>query len=1413
MPKFYACIVAMCLCFSFAAYAQSPTISINIYDNAGSVCLNTPYRLSVSTTGTFNTDNQFTIQVRKNETTTVLAELPATMVAGRLAFTLKDSLAYARNTLQFKAVTSSPKAESAWSGAVIIHTRGSILMNPDNITDTLNAFDYGSVKFTGITLSKVNVTLDDSTALEIDGLPSTRSLLIPGNRPSYTIAHAENSCGSMQVSGKYQPVINKTSIKAALVTPLSVCENSEVKVTFSTSGTPFTSQTRFRLRFTEVTYDATVPLKLEIPATVTGNVLTARIPDNLKMQTQRPFNVQIITESPSTLSGIASGTLTIWPKARANFETPSTTIDYLAQSNISIATYGLPPLVVELTDGRKLTSINGHANFWVSPPSDQTYSIKSITSGCGKTDIPAPETVQIKVKPGIEIYDDGINNQKPCAGPNTRIRFSSNVNLTPATQFMVKVTYYPGPTVLFNATRSGDYVEFATPVKPEGYSGYGVQIITSNPAMESPTSFNVQIITPPKIGFKTNLEATSFTKPTLVRIGYELDGGGPYTIEELDGTTKTYDYTTYQGPWLFVKETMDYKIKSVSNGCFKNETPGGIRLTIRPASEPAIYMEPVKTQICNNDSLEITFGSVGQFGPGNKFTIQGTLPCCNFEPLLVVEKGGKYKIKISDELRANVADIRIASSNPLLFTDATQLQIHKPATDFDLSPQTTPENPQRFVAKGASTPFYLSSRTSVFSSITHSENGVEKTIPVDPYSTNFPVNPQTGILSKYVIKSVTNACGTFPVDKTTYLQAMPNQIEVDGLSTASLTCAGFPLSLGIRVADGPMTEATYSLEMAPPNSNEYKPLITGEKSYRFNITIPENLVTGLYNFRVVSSDGSVSTPWPMHISAFPSATLTIDPSQSNPITTQAGQPVILRVVTDGTPPITAVLSDNTRKDLNNKEETWYSYPKKSQQYSIVSVSNVCGYGSASGKVDVRVNPKLFATPSSTNVCEGSTISVQYELQGDADLSGSYIRFSLADRDNVTIPLDSTQTSKGHITLKIPASLKGSSYRLICSVSKYNLNVTLNMSVTTRPDVTLSGSTIINSGESTQLTIRSNKNNSELVKYRLSDGATGDIYASNGSVHYVSVAPKQTTTYTITSISNSCGEGVTSGSATVEVNPPAARSVTATSLASKTPNNFCSGDTILVGYKTSGTFSTSNTFTVQLSDSTGRNFRNITTIQGANPILAVLPADLSPKAQYRLRVAASDANTAAGAYGSPVVSNKKASARFATESVTFDGVNNPRVTVLLEGGGPWAYQFGTDISVINRQSSIATDVVELFQASPSQLYRLFRVSNSCGLGTIGSPSTVKVEVITANEPNSPMFHVIVAPNPVQDVLTVKSENSDEKHIQLISQTGTAVRTIKTRQREESLDIRSLSPGIYLLQVNSKGKNATFKVIKQ
>lgn len=1416
MFKFYACILTMWLCMSLAANAQSPTIALN-GDYYASICANLPFRLNVTTTGSFNADNKFSVQMRAAENQVTLGEFPAVLSNGRLEFTLKDSVTYANRQVQFRAVASSPKTQSGWTYGTFVYSRGQIILNPTNQKDTINTFDNVSVPLSGTSIGEIRVTLNDSTKFSFyansGGFSVTQSLTVRSADAVYTIAHAENTCGAMGVSGRYQPVINAISVKTTSVTPNTVCENSEVKVSFSTAGTSFNAQTKYRIRFSE-TYWQSSRRSVEVPATLQGNYLVATFPDKLKLQSGQQFVVQVITDNPATVSTPSQNTITVWPKTGAAFATSSQTIDISNSAYLNIKAYGLPPFVVELTDGTKVTGSYSDLGFHVTPSSNQNYSIKSVTSGCGTVNITDQEVLQIKVRPGIRFATDPNTGLIACAGPNTRVKFASSAALTEATTYKIKVSPSNGNNYFVNARRSGEYLEFPLSTSVS-YSNTSFQIVTTNPSLESNYTFNLIIQTPPKINYYANsMSGTVLSIPGRVSISYNMDGGAPYTIEEMDGTVKTIDTWYTNGPDLFVKQPTQYKIKSIANDCFKNDNPGSVTFTVKNATEPGIYIEPIKAAICNSDSIEVVFGTVGQFGAGNKFSIQTNQPCCDFKPLRVVEQGGKYRVKIPVDPSYNYdGQIRVASSNPVLFSNVENTRIQTPAKDFYVYPDTKPDEPYKYVASDAGVSLSVNASTSLQSMI-YTENDLEKSYTFSPYSSGLMVKPKPGATTTYEIKSVTNECGTFPVNKKTYIRSMPNRIQfISGI--ASVYCVGSPLTLPFSITEGMDTGASYSLEIAPGNTSDFTPLVTGEKGKQFNTVIPQDFATGSYLLRIVSSDGSISEPQGTQISGLPTATLSPDNGQSNPIKIEAGQSLTLRIRTEGVSPITAIFSDNTRQDFYSGDQTWYVSPIKSQQYSIVSVSNACGYGTTSGKVDVTVTPRLNAYAQSTAVCEGGSITVNYELIGDADLSDSYVRFSIKEQssDGKTITLDSTRAPKGSITLKLPDALTGSYYAIVCSVAKYSLSTTLGVGVTTKPSVTLSGNTTINSGESTQLIIKTNKYTSDMAKYTLSDGTSGSIYGSAGSGIYVNVTPTKTTTYTITSIVNGCGNGVVSGSATVEVNPPSERTVTVTSIITKSGFNACTGDTIGVDYKTAGSFSAGNTFTVQISDSTGRNFRNVTTIGNAKPIQAVVPGDLSPTAQYRIRVVASDPNTGSGAFGAPLVAMQKARARFASETVIFDGVNNPKITVLLGGGGPWYYQFGTDGSVMNRQAYTSTDVIELFQASPSQYYRLFRVSNGCGIGIIESPSTVKVEVITATEPNAPAFQVIVAPNPVQDILTIRSESGDEKTIQLISQSGVVVRTLNTREQEERFDIRTLPAGIYLLHINAKGKKATFKVIKQ
>lgn len=1407
MSKFYACILAMWLCIHCAAFAQTPTISLS-YNDFGSACLYSTFRLGINTSGTFNADNKFSVQIRKAETSTVLKELPATLNNGKLEFVLSDSLAYGNATIQFRAVTSSPKAQSEWSYSINVLTKGRITINPGNIRDTINTFDTVPINFSGIGSGDIRVTLNDSSRFSFygnqAGFTSVQSLIIPGTYPAYTIAHAENNCGAMQIGGRYQPVINTTAIKAVSVSPSQVCENSDVKVTFSTLGTAFTAQTRYRLRFRE-TYPAGAARVVEIPATLQGKVLVGKFPDRLKLANSVQFSVQVITDNPSTVSSAAPTALYIYPKTGASFTTPSQTVDINSSTYLYVKTYGVPPFSVELTDGSKAASPYGDVSFQVSPTGDKSYSIKTVTSGCGTVNITDPEVVQLKVRPGIRFAD---GTQTLCAAPTMRVKFVSSAALTDATQFKIGISTGSAPRYYVDAKRSGDYLEFPLPPTQGQY-----QIVTTNPNLQSQFTSNVVIQRMPTIRYTTYSGSTTFNVPTRMTIGYILEGGGPYTMEETDGTIRTSDWGSFDAKQLFLKQTTDYKIKSVSNGCFKNDNPPTMTLKYQPTSEPAIYLEPLKDAVCNNDSLEITFGSLGKFGTGNKFSIQSNHPCCDFKALTVVEQGGKYKVKVPvSQYYSSEIEFRIASSNPLLFSNTERIRLHTPLTEFSMAPQGRPEEPQRYVINPTPAQLYLGANSQI-QSVTYTENGVEKKAVFDQYVNSVYVTPKVGEVSTYVVKTATNQCGTFPVEKTAYYRAIPALLQIASLPS-QVYCTGTSLTVPFNFVEGQESaDPTYSLEISPVNTFNFKALVTGQKGKLFDTLIPEELSTGSYSLRVVSSDGSMSEPQSIQVSPTATTTLTAENSQGGTIKVDAGQSVPLRIRAEGAQPIVAILSNNTRQELYSGDQSWYVYPTKSQQYSILSVSNVCGYGTANGKVNVSVNPRLTASTSSWSVCEGGFILVNYELMGDVNLSDGYIAFSLMDQTTKsTIRLDSTRTLKGDMMLKMPDTLPGSYYTIICSVSKYNLTSNLSVSVTTKPSVTLYGNTTINSGESTQLVIRANKYNTDTPHFLLSDGTKGTIYTGVGALNYIKVSPAKTTTYTITYINNACGSGIATGSATVEVNPPSERSVTVTRLSSKLGSGMCTGDTIVMEYKTVGNFSAANIFTAQISDSTGRNFHNIPTIAGSK-VQAILPADLIPNAQYRIRLIASDPNTASGAFGTPVVAMQKAKARFASESVIFDGINNPKVTVLLEGGGPWYYRFGTDANVISRQSSVPTDVVELFQASPSQYYRLFSVSNGCGTGIIESPSTVKVEVITATEPNAPGFQVVVAPNPVQDIFTVKSGNSDEKTIQLISQSGAVVHTITSRKQEQAFDIRNLSPGIYLLHINAKGKKATFKVIKQ
>jgi hypothetical protein len=1418
MQKIY--LSALLLIISLVTLrAQTPTISIYNLENA---CLGSVQRTHVSLTGVFKDDNKFTVQVRRNnEASPIVAELPAVLRDGMIEVVHRDSSLSLFQNVHMRVVSSSPKVESAWA-SLRIYSKGFTKLSVTD-ADTINAGEDLLIKFTTFSSSGAQVTLNDSTRINIsyygEGIfESYHPLGTDDNEPFY-IAHAENACGAMQVSGQVKAVINPTSLRTVGVSPVSTCEDSEVKISFSTMGPALTAQTKFRIKFRELIHSSDqTPRIAEATAELRDNVLVARIPKTLKITTRTQFWLQIITENPSIMGANAEILLAVYPKASVEFYTPSVTITTGDNVQIGLNFTGLPPFSATLTDGSILSaSYNGQSYINVKPEKTTLYTVESLKSGCGTTSVSGSQTMVVSVKEGVYLESDG-NNEIICAGGTGKMKVISNFANSAATTFTVHGVLANQQVYSFPAKKVGDYLEFNIPLLPDGTSralSYDnirtFYVTTQNPASRSNISYKYVVQSKPDMVVTEN-SILNYEVPKRIQFGYYLYGRGPYTITEASGKTNRLDYDAWY-PDYFLSKTTDFQIQSISNSCFKKEGIGTVRLTLDGSSEttPGVYLDPIKTPICAQDSIEIVFTKSGKFNAGNVFNIQGYTDCCNFQTLATVSDGGKYKVKIPVSQNFNYSQFRVASTNPVLFSEQFQLEMQRPPGNFSISPAGTAENPVQML-KEENVVLSLSHQGGALSSFVYSDGISDKTAKFENYNYGEKITPPVGVTTAYTIKSATNQCGTVPVNLTTYIKILPYRILfADADYYIFGFCVNSPMSIPFGIVQGDAGNATFSLQIAKDGNYDFTTLVQGISSRQFDTKVPGDLSPGIYQIRIISSDGGTSDILRVRVGALPTVNMFSDKGDSPMV--NAGDYVSFKLDFTGSAPWTAIFEDNTKLYSTNNPDYRNIYVLKGGEYAVKSVYNTCGYGTATGKIAVKVKAQLNSNSDSYAVCEGGSFTVRYNLVGEVDLSKDYIRFELVDLAslNVTV-LDSVKTLSGVKVLKIPSSLSGSAYQIRSTVRSSNLVSILSVGVTTKADVTLTGNTLINSGESTNLIIRSNKNYGEQITYKLSDGTTGSFYGGQGQPGtFIKVTPDKTTTYTLSSVTNSCGAGRVFGSALVEVNAPSDRAITVTNVNS---NNYslCIGDTALITFTSKGSFSAGNIMTVQISDTTGKNFRSVATVGKTSPLKAALPADMFSMKAYRVRVVASDANTASGAYQNPLYVSQKAKAKFAAESVIYDGITNPKIVVLLEGGGPWQYQYGTDLSIQYRYSTLSADTITLLQASPNQYYKLFSVSNSCGVGTIESPGTVRVEVITANEPAFTRS-IVIAPNPTQDFLTVKFETGSSRNIVLYNLSGTSLHQRVSRGTVESIDLRHLSSGIYILHIESKGQRASYKIIKQ
>ncbi|WP_439557728.1 hypothetical protein, partial [Dyadobacter sp.] len=917
MLKLYPCILALLLLCS-RSFAQNNSITIDPNNFSSSVCVNTTYKLPVILAGNFNADNKYTVQIRKDYANNISAELPAVLVGGNLEFRISDSLSIRNAYVQMRVLSSSPKVQSEWSSTIGIHTKGNVVLNSPAKSDTLNAFDRVNILLEGNSFQEGRITLSDSSKISIysyDGRFSQPYSLTVAQSGTYTIAHAENFCGAMAVSGSYSAVVNKTAVRTMLVTPSELCENSELRIRISTSGEAFTNATKYKVRFLRNSYSNETPLVLEAPATVDGNFLKTRFPSNANINGSAGYNVQVVTENPATVSSIYQSQIQVWSAPGATFNTQSQTINFGDYMQLTVNMTGLAPYSLEFADGTVYKSNSSTAYITSNPTADQNFSIKSVTTGCGKIDIRDPQVVEIKVRPGIRI--DESKRQLICAGTQGRIKIQTNVNFASSSQFFVKLyNQFTGETSTVNASKNGDFIEFSLPAREGGYGGYGYQVITSQPALQTNQSYSVVLQTMPNVQYTGFNETFTYDKPQIIALRFGLTGGSPYKVEYMDGTIAEYEYEgNIAGKDFFLKSDTEFKIKSISNSCFTNNSPRSVNLSVKSTTAPGIYIEPIRKEICETDSIDIVFGTVGTFNPGNKFQIQGYGNCCEFQNLKTVESGGTYKIRLkSSYWYSGNAGVRITSTNPVLFSEIQTTTLQQSLSNITIYPETTADNPTLFLAQGNGF-VTVRSGTSSISQATYSVDSggdqVYTSTSTGNSSIEIPIKSPIGKMAVYTVKSVANTCGSAPVNLSAHVVPVAYRIQLTTYNGNSNFCPGDPISVSFGVSEGTASpSATFDLEIVKQYSTEKTTIVKGGTGPTLSGFIPANLAAGSYNIRVVSSEGPVTYDYYVQINE-PATVQLLSENMSDNITVEAGQAINLKLNFTGSGPFNVIWQDNS----------------------------------------------------------------------------------------------------------------------------------------------------------------------------------------------------------------------------------------------------------------------------------------------------------------------------------------------------------------------------------------------------------------------------------------------------------------------------------------------------------------------
>lgn len=1433
-------VLLFCLALGQVTRAQSFKI-----ESMSTSCLGAETSITYSTTAVIAGDNQFSVEVRGYYNPNSTQTFPATVKNGKLTVVFQNLIFpdyILRSLFQARIISTKPVAQSDWSGEFFLNRPAKATLTGAT-TQAVNPSEPAGLQFVYEGTYPLSVTLSDSSKFALntnsfDLAGTVTQAIVPKATTTFRLVQVSNVCGIGQSSGSATVQVNPIGVRTTGVSVPQLCLGSDLRVSYSAQPAAFMAANQFKIRLTSYNTNTNredPSLTYDLDAVLENGALRTTIPTTIPTQTGYTglsYTVRVLSTAPAALGDYAGYRVEIRPVPTTEFTAGSRTIKIGESVDLGLKFAGLAPFSAVLSDGtlvRQDFSYDGPTQAPVRPRQTTKYTVSTLQSGCGPVPVKTSGSVVISVDPGIAL--DSVTTAPICEGQSQRIRFSHNLALGGSNQFFVRIRYNNTWTSdPIPAQQQGNYLVFAVPMlqlPPNSdyrTQAFSMQISSTQPAVSSEWRTGLSFFTYPAMKWAVSNTYTIDRAQQRVAWYWTGAGGGGYQIEmetgETSGNLNVYDNgATVSLPGI---ESKTFRVKTIKNACYTTANPAQATLTVRSNEGRFIYVRPYKTTVCRGDSMEISFQAFGAFEPDNQFRVQtrGGSSCCSFpDTWASTAKDGIIKVKVPTDFGwyssgGSEVTFRLASTNPVVFSDELPLAIHRPPYDVRFT-----EKSDVLLLKPGTAGGTLNYLGGTPVTINYSVGSTDYSLTTSSiYSTSISYSVPAN--TTFVLKSVTNACGLVTAGQTASYRIVPYTLQLTPYNGNSYEvpnyCAGSTLTVPYQMVGQPDPAGSVSLQWREAKATTFRTLVTNSRANPVVLALPDTLLAGDYVFRLVSNLNITSGEQTIRIRRKATAQLTTE-SVASTVEAVGNTSSALKVELTGAPDWTVVFSDGQRQTYSSSPGLRYIMPITKTTYSIQTLTNACGYGTTTGMVTASVKPTLSLSTTGYFFCTGAKIPVVYAAQGEFG-PDNQLKIGLTDSPGSSTVrwLDSTAVARGNLLLSLPGSLTPGTYYLRMTSTNPAQTITTSFQLATTPVVTLGGSAVVNPQQSAtiRLIFGHPASDGNPVRYTLSTGATGTYTYFSGPIDLV-VQPAQTTTYRLTSVSNNCGAGQGLGSATITVNPLTDNQITTRDAQLRTgATGLCASDTILVPFDSKGAFSAANRFTVQLSDSTGGRFTDITTFGVVSPLRALVPTGLPRSNFYRVRVTASDNGVSSASNPTPLAMRYSATAAFESASVVFEPGKSTKLRINLTGDAPWSVQIGNEfnpVSVLNAFSS--PYVIDLTPTAASTTYKLYRVSNGCGVGKLADPFVTQVGVLTATEPIAfPFFSVY--PNPTTGRLQVRRSGPGQPYqLELMDLNGRVLLRKSVTGESSEHDLSLLPGGVYLMRLEAGEHSATYRVFRQ